>query len=225
MTVDIYIRERNGNREMRIPWLPEEIEYKSGDATMVSYDIMNRGEVAVPTGSGLASVSWQSTFPGENRTDRSMQRGGWKRPEAYHKILESWLEEGTSLNVLVVGFPINLDVVLKEYNAKPTGGFGDMDYEITLLEERDLTIGTNKTAGTGTGTNRTATKSDTYVVKSGDTLWKIAAMAQHYGQGSQWSKIYNANKAIIESTAKKYGKKSSDNGHWIYPGTKLTIPK
>ena len=38
------------------------------------------------------------------------------------------------------------------------------------------------------------------------------------------SEIYNANKSIIESTAKKYGKKSSSNGHWIYPGCKLTIP-
>jgi glycosyltransferase involved in cell wall biosynthesis len=32
------------------------------------------------------------------------------------------------------------------------------------------------------------------------------------------------NKKIIEETATKHGKKSSSNGHWIYPGTKLLIP-
>ena len=31
-------------------------------------------------------------------------------------------------------------------------------------------------------------------------------------------------KDIIEETAKKRGMKSSDNGHWIFPGVKLSIP-
>ncbi len=65
-------------------------------------------------------------------------------------------------------------------------------------------------------------KNKTYTVKKGDTLWKIAR--KYYGSGANWKKIYTANKTIIEKTAKKYGKKSSSNGHWIYPGTKLTIP-
>ena len=59
-------------------------------------------------------------------------------------------------------------------------------------------------------------------IKSGDTLWAIAK--KKYGNGAAYTKIYNANKSVIEATAKKYGKKSSSNGHWIYPGTKLTIP-
>ena len=29
INVDIYIRERNGGREIRVPWLPEDIVYKS----------------------------------------------------------------------------------------------------------------------------------------------------------------------------------------------------
>lgn len=65
--------------------------------------------------------------------------------------------------------------------------------------------------------------STTYTVKKGDCLWNIAK--KFYGNGAKWKAIYNANKNVIEQTAKKYGKKSSSNGHWIYPGTKLTIPK
>lgn len=62
-----------------------------------------------------------------------------------------------------------------------------------------------------------------YTVVSGDTLWGIAK--RFYGAGSKWNIIYDANKDTIETTAKSRGKKSSDNGHWIFPGTALTIPE
>lgn len=69
-------------------------------------------------------------------------------------------------------------------------------------------------------------RGENYTVKKGDCLWNIAK--KFYGNGTHYKKIYNANKDIIEKTAKKYGKKSSYKGStpgwWIYPGTKLTIP-
>ena len=60
-----------------------------------------------------------------------------------------------------------------------------------------------------------------YTVKSGDTLWDIAK--QYLGSGVQYVQIYNDNASVIEAEAKKRGKASSDNGHWIFPGTVLTI--
>ena len=66
------------------------------------------------------------------------------------------------------------------------------------------------------------TKTHTYTIQSGDTLWGIAK--KFYGDGSKHTTIYNANKNVIENKAKAYGNKSSSNGSLIYPGTKLTIP-
>lgn len=63
----------------------------------------------------------------------------------------------------------------------------------------------------------------TYTVVSGDTLWGISK--KFYGTGTKYSVIYNANADLIESTAKSHGKKSSSNGHWIWPGETLTIPE
>lgn len=65
-------------------------------------------------------------------------------------------------------------------------------------------------------------KNKSYTIKSGDTLWGISH--KFYGSGANWKTIYNANKSVIEKTAKKYGRKSSSNGHWIYPSTKIVIP-
>jgi len=55
-----------------------------------------------------------------------------------------------------------------------------------------------------------ATGGGTYTVKKGDCLWNIAK--QFYGKGSQYSKIFNANKGTIK------------NANLIYPGQVLTIP-
>lgn len=226
--VDIYLRERKGSREIRIPWLPERIEYRSGGTVVASYDIMNQGTVAVPTGVGLASVSWSSSFPGAQRTDYAMLRGEWQEPAVYHQILEDWRKNQVPLTLLVTGYPINLDVFLEDYNATPAGGFGDLEYDISLTEEVTITISSTTEAAAGSAssqdqqTKRAAEETTSYTIKSGDTLWQIAE--KHLGSGAKWEAIYEANREILESTAKKYGKSSSDNGWWIYPGVSIKIP-
>lgn len=222
--VDIYIREKNGNREIRIPILPEEIKFDTGEATFISFDIMNLGEVAVASGRKLSALSWESNFPGEDSPEVPNVRGSWASPETYHNILKDWKEKRTLLNVLITCSPINKDVYVETYAGSLTGAHGSIYYELSLLEHRKITIQTSTESSSSPSTDRETEKSSSYTIKKGDTLWDIAAMPKHYGNGAKWKLIYNANKDIIEKTAKKYGRKSSSNGHWIYPGVTLTIP-
>lgn len=57
----------------------------------------------------------------------------------------------------------------------------------------------------------TQTQSGTYTVVKGDCLWNIAK--KFYGNGADYTKIYNANVGVIGS-----------NPNLIYPGQVLTIP-
>lgn len=219
MIVDIYIREKSGNREIRIPLLPEEFDFSKGDTMFVTADILGRGEVAVPSGIEMGSYSWKSEFPGPLRKNDAMMRGKWQDPKTYRSILEDWKRDGTKLNLLITGYPINVDVYCEEFSSTGTGPFGDINYEISFIEARDITIKYDRPS-TGI-TVRSKSTGKTYTIKEGDTLWTIAENV--YGSGGQWEKIYLANKDIIESTAKKF-RESSQYGHYIYPGVTLTLP-
>lgn len=56
-----------------------------------------------------------------------------------------------------------------------------------------------------------ATGGSSYTVKKGDNLWNIAK--KYYGDGSQWRKIYDANRDVI-----------GGNPNLIYPGQTYIIP-
>lgn len=64
--------------------------------------------------------------------------------------------------------------------------------------------------------------SKNYTVKRGDNLWDLAR--KFYGAGKVYKKIYEANKDVIEQVARSRGKKNSQSGKWIFPGTNLVIP-
>lgn len=94
--------------------------------------------------------------------------------------------------------------------------------QLTLHRVQDPIPSKKKTTSSSGSSNGSSSSGTKYTVKSGDTLWAIAK--KYYGNGAKYTTIYNANKSTIEAAAKAHGKSSSDKGHWIYPGTVLTIP-
>ena len=66
---------------------------------------------------------------------------------------------------------------------------------------------------TGGATTPKGSHLETYVVKKGDSLWRISGLAELFGRSSEWSRLFEANRDRIR------------NPDRIYPGQELQIPR
>ncbi len=236
---DIYITEmdkkiitgENGPRQIIIPWLPDEIHFESNETRFASYDILDKGEIKIPSGANIHSYSWEGVLPGEGHKDSPLQRGEWQRPKSIQSTWSFWREKGTPLRLLIIGTPVNHDVYLEDYDVTYTGAFGDYEYSISFIEARDIAIRNDPATSTSfagvTGSLHLRPENQSSVTEytsvEGDTLWSIAH--RFLGDGARWPEIYNYNQYYIESVAKSRGYQSSEYGQLLIPGTWLEIKK
>jgi hypothetical protein len=68
-------------------------------------------------------------------------------------------------------------------------------------------------AGSGGGGGTKDGGAAAYTVRQGDSLWRIAARDDVYGQGARWKRLYEANQSRIR------------NPDRIYPGQEIQIPR
>lgn len=224
MEYDIYITEKSGGREMRIPWLPDKISFRSGGTRFASYDILDMGEVRRVNGANVKTVSWSSVLPGDGQKGLPFLRGNWQDPMKYQGIWSCWRVYGTALRLLIPNTPINMDVLLEDYTVDYAGAYGSYQYTIKFCLWREISVTSTKAAVPKKEASRPASaQPNTYTVQAGDTLWGIAVRS--YGSGIQWTKIYQANKAVLDAEAARRGKGQGMGSRWLFPGTVITIPK
>lgn len=126
---------------------------------------------------------------------------------------------GTCVDVTGLGNKINGKYYVDKAKTSKTGS-GACQMQLTMHR----VVPRIKTASVITVENAVTDTAPggSYTVVKGDTLFKIAQ--QFYGRGVEYETIYEANKEIIESTARSRGKKDSSHGHWLFVGTELMIP-
>ena len=222
---------KDGSDVLTFPITPSELSISVGSNNK-TVNLISEGDINVLKSPSLVEVEFEARFP--------MRSYPYSRKvenfQTYFRKFEELKEKRKSFRFIVARttpngkrtWDTNLLVALEEFELKESADEGD-DVLVTIklkqFKEYGVKRVTNKaivTKSTTRSTDNRTSSSKTYTVKSGDCLWNIAK--KFYGDATKWTKIYNANKSVIEATAKKYGKKSSSNGHWIYPGTKLTIP-
>lgn len=220
---------------MVLPITPSSLNISFGSKNE-TVDLINGDEINILKSPSLVEIEFEARFP---MRDYPYSKSWVAFDVYYQKILE--LKESKQpfyfhvLRETPNGIPTwdtEVLVSLEEFEIDEDAEEGD-DVLITFNLKQYKSYGTKvlKVKNNQIQPSPTESKSDrvtkqvtqtSYTIKSGDTLWGIAK--KHYGDGSKWTTIYNANKTIIEEDAKKHGKASSSNGHWIWPGLTILLP-
>ena len=225
-----------GEDVLTFPITPGDLTITNGSNNKV-VTLINEGDINILKSPSLTEVTFDARFP--------MRKYPYAREfadfESYWDKFKELKEKKQSFRFIVARttpngsrtWDTNLLMSLEEVSIKEDADEGDdviltfnlkqyKEYGVVILKDpNDLSQYTSqKRVKKELPISRVV---QTYTVKSGDTLWAIAQ--KYYGNGSKYTVIYDANKTIIENTAKEHGKASSSGGRWIFPGTKLTIPK
>ncbi|AND39622.1 LysM peptidoglycan-binding domain-containing protein [Cytobacillus oceanisediminis] len=208
-----------GNTRFQLPVNPESLRINSPFG-YEDVSVTGLGEYSVPHERGLKEFSLGSFFPAEYNPVYC-ETTQLLRPSDYVNHLEKWRDSRKPFRLTVTGTNINILVTLRafSYDVERAGHIGDVFFEMSLKEHREIKVRTTKLVKNKAPVKRSPSRPaaskppapKTYTVRSGDSLWKISA--KYYGSGVKWRTIYNANKKVI-------GK----NPHLIYQGQKLVIP-
>jgi len=199
---------------------PEQIETTSIQANQ-KYEILKHGQIAIPTHMELKEYSFECELP--HRALHYVETSGrFLDADFYLRLFEQWRQEKAPVRFIAsngIGDDINTLVLIEELAIiEKAGEEGDKYVSFQLLEYREFG---KKAVVVATPTVAVAKKEEpaptvnpkstgTHVVQPGDTLWAIAK--KYYGNGAQYTKIFNANRDKIK------------NPNLIYPGQKLVIP-
>lgn len=208
-----------------LPVTPQKLEMKinNGNKTIT---LINGGEVNILKTAGLTDVELECMLPQVPYPFAVYQDGfrdahffldyfealkTCKRP--FRFIVCRRMPQGGAL------YDTNMRMSMEDYKITEDAKEGfDVKVKIKLKQWRDYGTKTASIAADGTEasieTQRetdNASTAQTYEVRKGDCLWNIAK--KFYGNGSQYTVIYHANKELIGGSP-----------NLIYPGQVLIIP-
>lgn len=232
----MYFNYDNDKKVYVVPVLPEKIKVAS-KGKVTSIDIDSFGEVLHKGRRDAMVISFTSFFPavyGANYCACLPRE--FKDPGQWHAWMLDLQEAAKPCHFVLEGSPfaINMYADITSYTGTEEGGdVGTITYTVELKEHRKPTVSTYRKKSKGKAAKKTTSgkrisnnsKPKTYTVVSGDCLSVIAKKLKNkYGIKTTSAALYKKNKDVIEKAAKKHGKSSSNNGWWIYEGTKLAIP-
>lgn len=208
-----------------LPIAPEKLQIKVNNQNK-KITLINEGEINILKSPSLSDVEFDILLPNQNYPFANYVEG-YQPASYYMQKLKELKKEKKSFQFIVTRtfpngkmlFDTNMTVSLEDYTIKEDAKkYGtDQVVSIKLKEYREyetlvIKVDKKKKKAKKKKTRKKdgSPKAKTYTVVKGDCLWNIAK--KFYGDGSKWTKIYNANKSKIK------------NPNLIYPGQKLTIP-
>ena len=194
----------NAEKEkIQLPVLPPSFQTKNGGSNS-SVDIVGLGEIIIMQSRPALQFSFSSFFPATRFP--GVQVSSLTKPLTLVEKINTWKASRKPVHFFATACGVDLYVAIEDFNYSEEGGDpGTYQYSITLKEYREIAVRQVKvdipsaTASVQKEEPRVdnTVQPKTYTVKGGDCLWNIAR--KFYGDGSQYKKIYEANRAVIDA--------------------------
>lgn len=148
---------------------------------------------------GLYEITIESFFPVE---DYDFLLTEFQKPYTLVKKVKKWFESNLVGTLVIAGTNISMTCSITSFSYGENDGHGDVNYSLTFTEYRNLTITDSTKKKTISKTSKTIekkstsrttkeVKSQTYIVKVGDSLCSIAKKLT--GDSSNYKAIANQN--------------------------------
>ena len=207
---------KTDKQAVRLPVLPQEVHVNNSNITN-AVNILKKGDINVFGGNITQSGEIASFFP--NHEYSFNEYGNVENPFKLAMTFKDWSNLGQLVRFIVTdsknGININFRTRITNFEYYVKDSTGDIYYNLKWKEFRPVEIkkinssssnnsnsnaNNNPKQDTSTEDKKEANKQKTYTVNKGDSLWAIAQ--KHYGKGSDYPKIKNANTSKYPSLKK-----------------------
>lgn len=192
--------------EIKLPVAPEKITITTGSLNE-TVTLVEGGEINLIRSPGLKTISFEALIPNTKYPFASYLYDDFKNADYYKEAIAKLKESKKVLAFVITRVMGNkvfnytgISSTLEEYRFTESAHEGyDLKAALTLKEYR--TFGAVFLDSPSREREvQNAPSADSHVVQTGESLWLIAK--KYYGDGSEWRRIYEANKNTISDPNK-----------------------
>ena len=198
------------NDEMESIQLPVNppVFHISDGSSINTIETIGLGEITTIGKGKLIEITLESHFPAEPlryfnyvEDDKKPEIPNVKAPYEYIEIFKRWKSLEEHILLTISDTPVNkIPMVIENLTYGEEGGSRDVKYELQLREYRSYKLKPTPDGQKVVAATRDEKQSrkdqiapgGIYIVKAGDSLWKIARLV--YGDGSRYREIMTGNK-------------------------------
>ncbi|WP_416141134.1 hypothetical protein ACM1TL_14475 [Lysinibacillus capsici] len=136
--MDIFLSTQDRKQIIQLPIVPAEFKIPS-PMSHETFTTINQGDIKLIGRSGLKSLTIESFFPVKDYPfSRDRTYKGWE----YVGIIESW--KRVPVRLIATNTPINMLVVIDNFEYGIQDGSGDVYYSLALSEFKEIILETKK---------------------------------------------------------------------------------